>query len=55
MAAHVQPGEGMFVCALRRRLDEAGLAVPFGEHDLLQELGVRARAGGARAMIPESG
>jgi predicted secreted protein len=36
VAAHVRPGEGMFVCALRRQLAD----VPFEEHDLLAELGV---------------
>ena len=36
VAAHVRPGEGMFVCALRRELRD----VPFEEHDLLDELGV---------------
>lgn len=40
VAAQVHPGEGMFVCALRRRFQEAGLSVPFEEHDLLRELGV---------------
>jgi predicted secreted protein len=40
IAAHVQPGEGLFVCALRRRLLEAGLSVRLEEHDLLRELGV---------------
>lgn len=40
VAANVRPGQGMFVCALRRRLQEAGLEVPFEEHDLLRELGV---------------
>lgn len=40
IAAHVHPGEGMFVCALRRRIQEAGMSVPFEEHDLLRELGV---------------
>jgi predicted secreted protein len=40
VAAHVRPGEGLFVCALRREL--AG-AVPFEEHDLLGELGLVRR------------
>lgn len=40
IAAQVHAGEGMFVCALRRRLQTAELSVPFAEHDLLRELGV---------------
>jgi predicted secreted protein len=46
IAAHVRPGEGMFVCALRRRLQEAGLSVPFEEHDLLRELGLAGPSDG---------
>ena len=38
VGANVCPGEGMFVHALRRRLDSAGVTVPFDEHDLLAEL-----------------
>ena len=38
IAANVVPGDGLFTCALRRRLP-AGVA--FEEHDLLQELGLR--------------
>jgi predicted secreted protein len=38
VAAHTRPGEGMFVCALRRELADVDL--PFEEHDLLDELGV---------------
>lgn len=33
VAAHTVPGQGMFVCALRRRLDRAGAAIPFDEYD----------------------
>lgn len=40
IAAHVLPGEGMFVGALRRRLEKAGISVPLEEHDLPRELGV---------------
>lgn len=40
VAAHTRPGQGMFVCALRREL--SGVDVPFEEHDLLRELGVSA-------------
>ena len=38
VAAHTEPGEGLFVCALRRRLDRAGAGVAFDEHDLTREL-----------------
>ena len=41
VAANTRPGEGMFVCALRREL--ADVDVPFEEHDLLDELGVLSR------------
>lgn len=40
MAAHVRPGEGLFIRALRRRLSRAGAPVPLEEHDLLAELGL---------------
>jgi len=43
VAANVRPGEGMFVCALRTRLAQVGVDVPFKEHDLLHELQVPAR------------
>lgn len=46
VAANTRPGEGMFVCALRRELADSD--IPFEEHDLLDELGVlRRRAGPA--------
>jgi predicted secreted protein len=49
IAANVVAGEGLYVCALRRRFEEAGISMPFAEHDLLRELGVagetRARRG----------
>jgi hypothetical protein len=38
IAANVRPGEGMFACELRRRFSDAGVDVPFEEHDLLSEL-----------------
>lgn len=38
VAAHSRPGEGLFTCALRQRLEQVGSSVPFYEHDLLQEL-----------------
>jgi hypothetical protein len=41
VAANARPGEGMFVCALRRELADVDL--PFEEHDLLHELGVLSR------------
>jgi len=43
VAAHTRPGQGMFVCALRRRFDDVGYAVPFEEHDLLRELQIPAQ------------
>jgi predicted secreted protein len=33
IAANIREGEGMFVSALRRRLDKAGVAVAFEEHE----------------------
>jgi predicted secreted protein len=38
IAAHARPGRGMFIEAVEKRLDRAGVAVPFGEHDLQGEL-----------------
>lgn len=40
IAAHVGPGEGLFIGALRRRLSRAGSPVPMQGHDLLAELGL---------------
>jgi predicted secreted protein len=47
IAANVQPGEGLFMRAIRRRLARADAGIPKEEHDLLAELGVRSR-GAAR-------
>jgi hypothetical protein len=38
IAAHAQPGEGMFIAALRRRLRHRGLRVAFDEHDLIADI-----------------
>lgn len=40
IAAHVRPGEGVFIGALRRRLAKIGEPIPLQEHDLLAELGI---------------
>lgn len=42
VAANICIGEGMFVRALHRQLDAAGLVVPLEEHNLLAELGVKS-------------
>jgi hypothetical protein len=42
IAAHVVPGDGLFIAAVRRRLARAHLDLPFEEHDLLAELGVHS-------------
>jgi hypothetical protein len=45
------PGEGMFICAIRRRLARAGVSagvgaeIPADEHDLLAELGITDSVG----------
>ena len=41
IAAHVTPGTGWFIDALRDELRRRRLAVRFEEHDLLSELGLR--------------
>lgn len=51
IAAHLCPGEGMFVRALRRRLERAGLDVALAEHDLPDELGIRPRPGPREAGV----
>ena len=38
IVAHAQPGQGMFIAALRRQLRRRGLDVPFDEHDLIAEI-----------------
>ena len=43
IAAHVRPGEGLFIHALRQRLAHAGAGIPLHEHDLLAELGIQPR------------
>lgn len=43
IAANVQPGEGLFIRAIRRHLARADAGIPEEEHDLLAELGVRSR------------
>ena len=45
VAGNVRPGEGLFICALRRHLARAGACVPLEEHDLLAELGLRPPRG----------
>lgn len=40
IAAHVGPGEGLFIGALRQHLSRAGAPVPMHDHDLLTELGL---------------
>jgi uncharacterized protein YbbK (DUF523 family) len=42
IAAHVGPGEGLFIGALRQHLSRVGAPVPMHDHDLLTELGLRA-------------
>ncbi len=41
IAAHVRPGEGLFIRALRQRLARANASIPMEEHGLLAELGIR--------------
>lgn len=36
VAAHLRPGQGLFITALRRRLRRRGLDVAFEEHDLVE-------------------
>ena len=36
VAAHLRPGQGLFITALRRRLRLGGLDVAFEEHDLVE-------------------
>jgi predicted secreted protein len=38
IAAHAQPGEGMFIAALRDRLRRRGLRVALDEHDLIADI-----------------
>lgn len=38
IAGHARPGAGMFMAALRRRLDHRDVQVPFDEHDLIAEI-----------------
>lgn len=49
VAANVVDGEGLYVATLRRHLARRGVAVPFGEHDLLAEL---CAAGSDRSTGP---
>jgi len=44
IAANTCRGEGMFVCALRKRFARAGVVVGFEEHDLIEELASEATA-----------
>jgi predicted secreted protein len=38
IVAHAQPGQGMFIAALRRQLRRRRLDVPFDQHDLIAEI-----------------
>jgi predicted secreted protein len=39
IAGHAQPGQGMFIAALHRRLKAKGVEVRLDEHDLIAEIG----------------